>query len=240
VLSSLLGSIDGYQIGQHPLVARLLKGVSHLRPPSCKYNYTWDASLILSLFASWGKNSELDIKRLTHKTVALLALRSAQRVQTLMCITTNIVHFLPTEVVIRICNRLKTSKPGEGLIINLKKFSKPNLCVYSRLQEYLKVTKTLRSSPNLFICTNSPHKSASPQTVSRWLKEVLNLSGIDVSWFSSHSFRHSSTSISYKGGLCLDTIYKAAGWSSKSKVFAKYYNKPIFGDDFATAVLKGV
>jgi hypothetical protein len=106
-----------------------------------------------------------------------------------MCIPTN--NVLATEVVIRICYRLKTSKPGEGLVIDLNRFSKPNLCVYSCLQEYLNITKTLRSSPNLFICTNSPHESASPQTLSRRLKEVLNLSGIDVSLFSSHSFRHS-------------------------------------------------
>ena len=40
-LSSALLPVDGFQIGQHPLVARLLKEVFNRRPPEPRYTETW-------------------------------------------------------------------------------------------------------------------------------------------------------------------------------------------------------
>jgi site-specific recombinase XerD len=236
-LSTLLGSVEGFPIGQHPLVVRLVKGVGRLRPPSCKYNYIWDASQVLSLFLNWKANVELDLKQLSYKTVGLLALCSAQRVQTLVNITVDKVHFTPCEVVIRIASVLKTTKPGDGCIISLKKYPDEKLCIYKCLKLYIEKTSALRKSNNLFVSYQSPYERASSQTVSRWLKEVLKLSGIDINLFSSHSFRHSSTSKAVDSGVCLDTIYKAAGWSQKSKVFAKFYKKPLLNADFSSSIL---
>ena len=35
-----------YDVGQHPLVNRLLKGVFHLRPPQPQHTQTWDVGLV--------------------------------------------------------------------------------------------------------------------------------------------------------------------------------------------------
>ena len=40
-ISSVHDKVDGCEVGQHPLVARLLKGDFHQRPPQPRYNQTW-------------------------------------------------------------------------------------------------------------------------------------------------------------------------------------------------------
>jgi len=239
-LSTLLGTVEGYPIGQHPLITRLVKGVGRLRPPSCKYNYVWDVSRVLSLIKSWGNNSTICMKLLTYKTVGLLALCTAQRVQTLSQLSICNVHFTKSEVVIKIPSRLKTTKPGDGLIMSLKKYPDDNLCIFNCLKVYIERTRPFRATDWLFICHQSPYKEASSQTISRWLKDLLLLAGIDVQLFSSHSFRHASTSKALDTGVSIDTIYKAAGWSQKSKVFGKFYKKPILEEDFSSSVLSSL
>lgn len=223
----MLGTIDGHAIGSHPLVARFIKGVGRLRPPTCKYKTTWDASIVLKFLSNWSSNSELCLRDLSMKLAALFALCSAQRVQSLTSIQINEITFTRTYVIINISSRLKTSTPGNGLQLKFSKFSNPKLCIFSCLDEYIKRTAVLRNGSQLLVVTNSPYGPASSQTISNWLKKVLELSGISVETFSSHSYRHSSTSKALSLGVNLDTIFKSAGWSENSKVFARFYNKPI-------------
>ncbi|KAI8426072.1 hypothetical protein MSG28_005035 [Choristoneura fumiferana] len=61
-----------------------------------------------------------------------------------------------------------------------------------------------------------PYKPASSQTLSRWIKQVLIDSGVDVTVYGAHSTRHAATSAANAAGISLDTIRKAAGWSSSS------------------------
>jgi len=236
-LSTILGSVEGHPIGQHPLISRLLKGVSRLRPPSSKYKYVWDVSQVLSLFRSWETNSNLSLKLLTLKTVGLLALCTAQRVQTLARLCTKCVHFSSDEVIIRVSSRLKTTKPGEGLIINLKKYPEESLCIFNCLRHYLDRTSSLNKSESLIVCHQTPYNKASEQTISRWLKELLALAGIDITLFSSHSFRHASTSKALDIGVNVHTIFKTAGWSKNSRVFGKFYKRPILDKDFCSSIL---
>jgi len=236
-LSTILGSVEGYPIGQHPLINRLLKGVSRLRPPSSKYKFVWDVSQVLQLFKHWESDCNLSLKLLTLKTVGLLALCTAQRVQTLASLTRSNIHFSSSDLVIRVSSRLKTTKPGEGLIINLKKYSEEKLCIYSCLRHYMERTSNLSTSDFLLVCHQSPYKKATEQTISRWLKELLSLAGIDITLFSSHSFRHASTSKAVDIGVNIDTIFKTAGWTESSKVFGKFYKRPILDKDFCTSIL---
>ena len=39
---------DGFSVGSHPLVIRLLKGANNMKPPQSRYSETWDASLVLA------------------------------------------------------------------------------------------------------------------------------------------------------------------------------------------------
>ena len=46
-LSSILPSIDGIPVGQHPLVIRFLKGVFESRPAMPRYTAVWDVNQVL-------------------------------------------------------------------------------------------------------------------------------------------------------------------------------------------------
>lgn len=237
-LSTMFGIIDGKSIGSHNLITRLLKGVSRLRPPKCKYQSTWDTQEVLSYISKLGPNDQLDLRMLSKKLSALLALCSGQRVQTLSKLKISEMHFHPDKVVFNISARLKTSKPGVGTTVELPTYSDESLCVVKCLQDYIRVSQEKRKSDTLLIQTRAPFKEASSQTISHWLKEVLSEAKINVAEFSSHSFRHASTSKALNFGVSIDSIFRCAGWSPSSQVFAKFYKRPILSNcNFASTIL---
>jgi len=238
-LSTILGPIDGCKIGDHNLVTRLLKGVGKLRPPLPRYSSTWDVNRVLDLFLIWPENSDLSLKQLSLKLVALLALTTAQRVQTLVAILiSQIVWSEPLEIIITA--QLKTTsitRPNKPLSLP-SYLPNDRLCVVKTLRTYIEKTRNLRTSDQLLVSFTPPHKKITSQTVSRWLTNVLNLAGIDDRVFKGHSYRHASTSFAKAKGVSIDVILRQAGWSDKSKVFAKFYDRPIVRNtSFVTAVL---
>ena len=66
-----------------------------------------------------------------------------------------------------------------------------------------------------------PHKDTA--TLTRWIKEVLKLSGIDVTLFKAHSVRSASTSALYSRGANLSVILQMAYWSNE-RTFNRFYN----------------
>jgi len=239
--STCMDKIDGFDIGVHPLVTRLLKGVYKQRPPTAKYTCTWDANKVLNTISNFGPNSSLDLKILTLKLVGLLSLTTGQRVQTLQAIQVNNINFGSTTQ-IKITKHLKTSCfHREQPVLYIPRYvNEPNLCVVSCLEAYLLRTLSFRKHEQLILSILAPHKPVSSQSISRWLCQLLEKSGIDVDKFKSHSYRHSSVSKAYKEGASIDSVYKAAHWTSGSKVFAKFYNRPIVNDNlvFADSVVR--
>jgi site-specific recombinase XerD len=239
-LSLLLANIDNYKIGEHPLVVRLLKGVAKQRPPTPKYSNSWDVDAVIDAVKKLPKNEDLDLYLLSVKLAGLLALISGQRVQTLSLIKIDEIKIVNSSIRIYIEGVIKTTKPGSNQpCIILPELKKDKiLCVKNTLEHYLLRTKDIRVGNHLFISTKLPHKKVSSQTISHWLIKLLELSKIDVSVYKSHSFRHSSTSKAFAKGVHIDSIYNNAGWSKRSKVFAKYYNKPCTNaNEFANVVL---
>ena len=82
-LSSTLKPIQSYQVGQHPLVKRLMKGVFNSRPPVKKLCESWSVMKVLQLLKTWSPAKTLDLKCLTLKTLMLLALATAKRCSSL-------------------------------------------------------------------------------------------------------------------------------------------------------------
>nr|CAI5822135.1 unnamed protein product [Callosobruchus analis] len=114
--------------------------------------------------------------------------------------------------------------------LNLPFFAeKQSLCVASALTQYLDVTKTIRPSgkDELFLTYGKPHRIATKQTLSRWVKDTLSNAGIDTSIFQAHSTRHASASLVFRQGISVDVISRTAGWTEKSSCFARFYNRPL-------------
>lgn len=82
-LSSTLAPIDGFKIGDHPAVSRLVKGAFNLRPPIQKLVPSWSVNKVLRELSTWPIQAELTLKELTFKTLLLLALVTAHRVDSL-------------------------------------------------------------------------------------------------------------------------------------------------------------
>ena len=241
-LSSMLLPVDGYSVGEHPIIARLLKGIFHIRPPEPRYSFTWDVNVLLTFLDSWFPLSVLELKQLTLKTAALAALVSAQRSQTLSALSIDFMNSTATGTQFVVNSLLKSSRPGKSsLMVSLPAFPEnEKLCAHSTLLYYVGRTASIRQSLNssqVFVSYGKPYKVVSSATLARWLKVVLSLAGIDTSIFKGHSFRGASTSMAVSLGVPLDVILKAADWKNAG-TFAKFYQRETSSvGQFAQAVL---
>lgn len=87
-LSALLDYDQSTTIGSHPCISRFLKGVYALRPPLPKYKRIWDVFVDLNHLRTLHPTAALNLQQLTHKLVMLIALISAQRLQSLEMLDT--------------------------------------------------------------------------------------------------------------------------------------------------------
>ena len=120
----------------------------------------------------------------------------------------------------------------------LKVLEKSELCVIRCLKQYLLITNPLRSqkTAQLLISYIRPHNPVSVDTVSRWLKEFLRLSGIDTSTLTGHSIRTASASKAKQLELSLSETLRRGQWTNKT-TFETFYNKPIVNN--SVKILQG-
>ena len=238
-LSSFVQLDDGSSVGKNPLISRLLKGVFQSRAPKPKYSEVWDVQIVLSYLKTLHPVDSLRLKDLSFKFLMLLLLVSGQRGQTIHMLDLNDMIVSDNGFTFVIVNHLKQSRPGyQNPQLKLVPFEDSSLCVVTTCKEYLKRTKSLRGNQSkLFISYVKPFKEVSRDTLTRWVRQVMAQSGLDVAKFSPHSTRAASVSAAHRASVNLDDILKTAGWSSEC-CFAKYYNKPIVtASSFANAVL---
>ena len=143
-LSTVLEPIEGFPVGKHPLVCRLLKGAFQLRPPLPKYSEFWSIDQVLCHIWSWGLNNSLTLQKLTWKLAMLLALCSAGRSSDLSRLSTNNVRYFQSRSVFVPKGLAKQSRsthlPQE---ISFTKFSDQHLCPVACVQQYLLVIRIL-------------------------------------------------------------------------------------------------
>jgi integrase len=230
---SALSLILGTTISLDENIHRFFKGVFRLRPTLPKYHLTWDTNDVLSHLGSLYPNEDLSLEVLSKKTCILLALTTAQRVQTLSKINIKNIHSLNGVIIIKIPDFIKTTRPGcKQPVLRLPFFiEKPNVCPAKTLLAYINRTQNIRSTDDLFIAIRKPHKAVGTQTISRWIKHMLADSGVDTSVFTAHSTRHAATSRAAARGVSIDVIRSTAGWSGESMVFAKFYNRVIINNN---------
>jgi len=237
---SAISLISREELGSYTLVRRFFKGVAALKPQRPRYDFVWDPSPVIAHLASLFPHESLTLETISCKLVTLLALTTAQRMQTLAAIRLSNITFADA-LLIKITAKLKTSGIGKSQpLLSFRPFpDKPELCVYSLLKLYLEMTRGLRQEgcDTLFISFRSPHRPVSAQTLGRWVKSVLNAAGVDTSIFSAHSTRHASTSFAASRGVNVNEIRRTAGWSRSSEVFARFYNRPIVDSNSLQSVI---
>ncbi|XP_047999635.1 uncharacterized protein LOC125236754 [Leguminivora glycinivorella] len=232
---SALSLILGESIGKDKHVSRFLKGVYKIRPCFPKYQTTWDPNIVLNHLSTLYPNEIISLDLLTRKTVTLLALSTAQRVQTLSLIKIYNVQINEDNIKLIIDDLIKTSAPGRPMPRLIIPFfpDKIEICPARTLMAYIDITQIPRNTANterLFLTIKKPFHNASSSTISRWIKQTLSDSGVNTDLFCAHSTRHAATSAAKRKGLSIEIIKKTAGWSGNSLVFSKFYNRPLTAD----------
>ena len=241
-ISSAHCHIDDKPVGQHPLIVRLMKGVSISRPPQPRYQKTWNVSVVTAHLASLGCNKTMSIKQLSQKLCMLMALMCPERSSVMASLDITYMRHYPEGVkfshtIFR--KRAHSGNLGESVY---PKFTDESLCPVTCLSVYLERTKDWRAinkdKPRLFLSIKKPHKPVklSSSTLSRWIKETIFQSGIKDFSFKGHSVRSASTSAARASGLSIDTIISMADWTNES-TFKKFYYRPSLPVTYGTTVL---
>ena len=97
-ISSTHPKLDGFSVGQHPYVTRLLKGALNKRPPKPRYSHTWNVDVMIKYMISLGKNRTLSLKVISMKLVALFALTCPERISALASLDLRHCSVLPEGV----------------------------------------------------------------------------------------------------------------------------------------------
>ena len=114
-ISSVHERVDGFTVGQHPLVTRLMKGVFNDRPPLPRYTCTWNVQTVLTCISSWGSNDSLSLKQLSWKTTMLLALTRPSRSADLSQLSLSGKQYRPNGVTFKPSGLAKQSRQGKPL-----------------------------------------------------------------------------------------------------------------------------
>ena len=111
-ISSIHLRIDNVEVGQHPLVVRLMKGAFNKRPPIPKYSTTWSVGSVLNYLRSLGHNSEMSLKDPSQKLATLLALTTSGRSSDLQLLSVNHITSVSEDLKLVLDGLSKQSRPG--------------------------------------------------------------------------------------------------------------------------------
>ena len=158
----------------------------------------------------------------------LIALTTVHRCQTLTFLDTS-VKFIQRNADcfnIVLTEHLKQDRPGKACgNARLFKYPVKELCVYEKLDHYVRVTKSLRNSTSLFVSYIKPYREVTSTTIGRWIKSMLGQSGINTELFTAHSTRFASTRKA-AATVSMGVIVATAGWTDEP-TFRNFYNKPV-------------
>ena len=183
-------------LGDNPYILQLFRSFYKIKPIQSKYESFWSVEEVLKLLASWHPPSSLNLKQLTLKTLALLALSSSDRGQTLHAIDIEQTDIADNSIIFVINRRLKTTRRRlKPKLVKCIATEDPSLNVCDYVIMYLNRTFTLRAAavaagkpkPTQLFLSWVTKNPVSRATISRWLKEILSLAGIEN--YGGHFFR---------------------------------------------------
>ena len=207
-----------------------MKGVFQARPAVTRYTSTWDTSVVLLYLKGLHPATGLTLQQLTQKLVMLCVLVTGQRCQSLHLMNLGSMHMdTYNSHIFHNTQLVKQSAPGKAqtaLVIPRFLYDQ-SLCVATVLDKYIKRTEIVQGNEKqLFISLIKPLKNVSKESISRWIKNVMQVAGIDTSIFKPHSTRVASASKVNSCQVPINSILKVASWSTDC-VFNKFYNKPV-------------
>ena len=118
-ISATHPQIQGFNVGEHPFVVQLLKGIFNSRLPMPGYVTTWDVDTVIKYLGELGPNEKLTLKQLNKKLVVLLALASAERGSELIAHDLRFRRFHPEGVSFNLPELTKGVRVGKRSILKV-------------------------------------------------------------------------------------------------------------------------
>ena len=224
-------------LGESKLVKRITKACFNLAPPIPKYANMWNADVLMCYLAKQYPNSDLSLKDLGIKTVALISILSLSR-QSSVAVLAPEFQVVEDKIVIPLTGLEKTSRPGHvrGEVVLPAGSDYPPLSLHQCLSEYCARTEHMRAyyekaegrrPPCLFISNVKPYQSVSSSTLAKWLLSAMDNAGIDTACFKAHSTRSAGASTMRNKGFSLSQVLSRGYWSDKSRTFHVFYDRSV-------------
>lgn len=209
------------QLTDNREVGSFMKGVLNKRPPTVRHKELWDSDIVLRWMESRGSPTQEITAMLAKRLSMLILLVSGQRPQVLVALRLsdlsfgeNIAKFDLTNADVKQGRRgYKPPPPHHFERIHPSQ----NICVLSHLKTYMDRTTIARQNvDNLFVTGVKVARPVTLNTLSRWVKEVMTMSGVDTERYAAGSARSASTSKAAKLGMTIDDIVRTVGWAKQS------------------------
>lgn len=201
-----------------------------------RYTQTWDVKLVLEQLRTLEPLRTLTLKELTLKLVMLMALTQAARVQTLHLLVLNNISIGETSICVSLGDNIKQCRPKFNVkYVQFTAYATDKrLCVCETLKMYIERTAQFWTDGDqmngpLFLSIVRPHKPVTRDTIARWIRIMLNRSGVDTKIYSAGSVRQAAASRAKAMVVPIAHILAKAGWSREA-TFAKHYDKEVLGD----------
>ena len=167
--------------------------------------------------------------------MALVALTSCDRAQTLHALSVESLDVSANGVVFVVKSLLKTSRRGKpAQVVECVSWDEPSLNVCDYVVSYLNRVFTFRwkavqsglPKPTQFFLSHRTGRPVCRGTISRWLREVLHMAGIDMSMFGPGSVRGASASAASRRGASAFQLMKAGNWTNLG-TFQRFYRRTV-------------
>ena len=227
-------------------ITRLFKFFYKKRPLRAKYFTFWPVKSLLDYLAKLHPPSNLNLKDLTLKTLALVALTSSDRGQTIQKMDISNATISEDNISFVIFDTLKhTRRVLKPKVVKCISSETPSLNVKDYVISYIKRTEGIRANyeengqtrPTQLFISWQTKKAVTTQTLSRWLKSTLGQAGIDVQQFSAHSIRGAGLSSAYNHGANIKQIVESGSWTNTG-TFLKHYLAPESNSPVGKIILK--
>lgn len=237
MLSTTFGQKGGDPLGSHPQVSSLMAGVYNSRPPTPRYSDTWNPDRVLMFIKNTVPASLIEH---AEKLATLLALTTLRRCGELASISLPSVSYSPRGVTFTFLKPLKAQHSGSTKSITIGEWLEdPSICPVSSIKDYINASQSLRKEANsssLFISSTKPHGAVTGSTVGRWIKSVLQKSGIDTSTFKPHSTRSAAASKAADKGVHMQAILERGHWA-KTSTFSRFYHRSVPNSNVEDSIL---
>ena len=204
---------------KHPIIIENLMGIKRVKGSIQKGKKPLLINHLKSIINVIDQQEISEIKKSRDKTIVLVGFGGGFRRTELISIDHEDLEFVPEGVKITL-KRSKTDQFGEGMVKGLPYFSNELYCPVINLKKWLELSK-IKSGP-IFrrfvkgsVLTNN---RLTDQSVVLFIKDYLNLAGIENKNYSGHSLRSGFATVAAESGADERSIMAMTGHKTTQMV----------------------